>query len=219
MNSTANRSLAAQAYLMLEEMIVKTTLEPGARVSEKMLSEMTGFGRTPIREALQRLAAEGTVRIVPRSGVIVSEIDITDQFRLIEVRRELEKMLAGRAARLATPEERAEFSALAARFREAGEAGDAERFIPADHEFNDLVVAAAHNKYALFAMSPIQAQTRRFWFMYFSRFGDLGHVCELHANMAAAIASGDEAAARQAADALIDYVEQYTRRTLDAICA
>lgn len=211
-------SQAVQAYLKLEEMIVKATLAPGARVSEKMLSEMTGFGRTPIREALQRLAAEGTVRIVPRSGVIISEIDITEQLHLIEVRRELEKMLAGRAARLATLQEREEFAALAERFRKACETGDVEIFIPADHAFNDLVVAAAHNKYALFAMSPIQAQTRRFWFMYFSRFGDLCHVSKLHADMAEAIAASDEARARQAAEVLVDYVEQYTRRTLEAIC-
>lgn len=219
MKNEANRTQAEQAYLKLEEMIVKMTLKPGAKVSEKMLSEMIGLGRTPIREALQRLAAEGTVRIVPRAGVIISEIDITDQFRLIEIRRELEKMLAGRAARLVSLEEKERFSELAERFRAAGAAGDAEQFIPTDHEFNDMVAACAHNKYALFAMSPIQAQTRRFWFLYFSRFGDLAQVSELHARMADAIAAGDESAARQASDDLLDYVEQYTRRTLEAICS
>ncbi|MDE2599328.1 MAG: GntR family transcriptional regulator [Rhodocyclaceae bacterium] len=219
MTNKANRTQAEQAYLLLEEMIVKTTLKPGAKVSEKMLSEMLGLGRTPIREALQRLAAEGTVRVVPRAGVIISEIDITDQFRLIEVRRELEKMLAGRAARLVSPEEKQRFTEIAADFRAAGAAGDPEQFIPTDHEFNDMVAVCAHNKYALFAMSPIQAQTRRFWFLYFSRFGDLAQVCELHARMADAIAAGDEPRARAAADDLLDYVEQYTRRTLEAICA
>jgi DNA-binding GntR family transcriptional regulator len=219
MKTDTHRSQAEQAYLLIEELIVKTTLKPGAKVSEKMLSEMTGLGRTPIREALQRLAAEGTVRVVPRAGVIISEIDIADQFRLIEVRRELEKMLAGRAARLVSPEEKQGFVELAARFRAAGQAGDPELFIPTDHEFNDMVANCAHNKYALFAMSPIQAQTRRFWFLYFSRFGDLAKVCELHACMADQIAAGDEPGARQAADNLINYVEQYTRRTLEAICA
>jgi DNA-binding GntR family transcriptional regulator len=218
LSAASSQTQALQAYQLIEEMIVKGTLEPGAKVSEKVLSELIGLGRTPIREALQRLAAEGTVSIVPRAGVIISPIDITDQFRLIEVRRELEKMLAGRAARLVTLDERDRFRALAARFRAAGDADDAEQFIPTDREFNALVAETAHNKYALMAMSAIQAQTRRFWFLYFRRYGDLKKVCEFHACMAEAIASSDEAAARKASDDLIDYVEDYTRRTLDALC-
>jgi DNA-binding GntR family transcriptional regulator len=218
LSATSSQTQALQAYQLIEEMIVKGTLEPGAKVSEKVLSELIGLGRTPIREALQRLAAEGTVSVVPRAGVIISPIDITDQFRLIEVRRELEKMLAGRAARLVTLDERDRFRALAARFRAAGDADDAEQFIPTDREFNALVAETAHNKYALMAMSAIQAQTRRFWFLYFRRYGDLKKVCEFHACMAEAIASSDEVAARKASDDLIDYVEDYTRRTLDALC-
>jgi DNA-binding GntR family transcriptional regulator len=214
----SSQTQSLQAYQLIEEMIVKGTLEPGAKVSEKTLSELIGLGRTPIREALQRLAAEGTVSVVPRAGVIISPIDITDQFRLIEVRRELEKMLAGRAARLVTLQERDRFRLLAARFREAGNADDAELFIPADREFNALVAETAHNKYALMAMSAIQAQTRRFWFLYFRRYGDLKKVCELHACMADAIADASEDGAKKAADDLIDYVEDYTRRTLDALC-
>jgi DNA-binding GntR family transcriptional regulator len=217
--SISSQTQALQAYQLIEEMIVKGTLEPGAKVSEKSLSELIGLGRTPIREALQRLAAEGTISIVPRAGAIIAAIDITDQFRLIEVRRELEKILAGRAARLVTVEEREVFRFLAVRFREAGEAGDAELFIPTDREFNAKVAEAARNKYALFAMSAIQAQTRRFWFLYFRRFGDLKKVCELHAKMAEAIAAADEIAAKKASDDLIDYVEYYTRRTLDALCS
>lgn len=213
----SSQTHALQAYQIIEEMIVKGILEPGAKVSEKTLSELIGFGRTPIREALQRLAAEGTVSIVPRAGVIIGAIDITDQFRLIEVRRELEKMLAGRAARLVTQEERVVFHSLATRFREAGEADDAELFIPTDREFNALIAETARNKYALFAMSAIQAQTRRFWFLYFRRFGDLRTVCEFHAKMAEAIASSDETKAKKASDDLIDYVEHYTRQTLDAL--
>lgn len=209
---------ALQAYQSIEEMIVKGTLEPGAKFSEKALSEMIGLGRTPIREALQRLANERMVTIVPRAGVLIAPIDITDQFRLIEVRRELERLLAGRAARLVGKEESNIFRSLALRFREAAEADDAELFIPTDREFNARVAETANNKYALFAMSAIQAQTRRFWYLYFSRFGDLKKVCEFHAKMAEAIASADERSAKKASDNLIDYVELYTRRTLDALC-
>jgi DNA-binding GntR family transcriptional regulator len=203
---------------MIEEMIVSTKLAPGAKVSEKALSETIGLGRTPIREALQRLAAEGTVQILPRAGVIIAPIDIADQFRLIEVRRELERLLAGRAAREASPEQRESFSELALRFRRAASENDAELFIDTDREFNQLVMAAARNKYAQVAMSAIQAQTRRFWFLYFSRFGDLQKVSVHHAEIAEAIAARDEMHARAASDALVDYVEGYTRKTLEAMC-
>ena len=219
MSNNVEQSQAVRAYQLIEELIVNASLTPGTKVSEKGLSERLGLGRTPVREALQRLAAEGTVTVVPRAGVIISPIDITDQFRLIEVRRELERLLAVRAARLATADERQRFSELAAHFTQAGENGDAEHFIQTDRDFNQLVASSARNKYALLAMAPIQAQTRRFWFQYFSRFGDLGKVCQLHAGLAAAIASGGEEAAKSASDALIDYVESYTRKTLEVMCA
>lgn len=219
MLSNTDQSQALQAYQIIEEMIVNATLPPGAKVSEKALSERIGLGRTPIREALQRLAAEGTVQIVPRAGVIISPVDITDQFRLIEVRRELERLLAGRAARQANAQDQENFIELAKRFRKAARTNNADLFIDTDRDFNHLVVAVADNKYAQVAMSAIQAQTRRFWYLYFSRFGDLKTVSDHHAAIAEAIAASDEAEARVASDALIDYVEGYTRKTLEAICA
>lgn len=219
MLSNTDQSQALQAYQIIEEMIVNATLPPGAKVSEKALSERIGLGRTPIREALQRLAAEGTVQVVPRAGVIISPVDITDQFRLIEVRRELERLLAGRAARQANAQDQENFIELAKRFRKAARTNNADLFIDTDRDFNHLVVAVADNKYAQVAMSAIQAQTRRFWYLYFSRFGDLKTVSDHHAAIAEAIAASDEAEARAASDALIDYVEGYTRKTLEAICA
>lgn len=212
-------SQALQAYRMIEEMIVNTTLPPGAKISEKALAERVGLGRTPVREALQRLAAEGAVQILPRAGIIIAQVDFTDQFRLIEVRRELERLLMGRAARQADSATRAAFADLAKRFRKAARNNDAELFIDTDREFNDLIEVTANNKYAQMAMAAIQAQTRRFWYLYFSRFGDLKQVAQRHADIAEAVAAGKEEDARKASDALIDYVEGYTRKTLDALCA
>src|SRR5688572_10962031 len=99
-------SLTDLAYLHLEEMIVTLKLAPGQVVSEGELSVATGIGRTPIREALQRLARERLVSILPRRGIIVSAIDVKSQLRLLEVRRELERFIARAAARRATEAER-----------------------------------------------------------------------------------------------------------------
>ena len=80
-------------------MIVTLRIAPGAAVSEQELAGNLGIGRTPIREALQRLAREGLVAILPRRGILVSGIDVKRQLRLLEVRRELERLIARSAAR------------------------------------------------------------------------------------------------------------------------
>jgi len=210
-------SQAQKAYELIEEMIVSLKLEPGQKISENMLSEWLGIGRTPIREALQKLAYEGTVIITPRSGITISDIDMTDQFRLIEVRRGLERIMTARAAQFASTAEKERFATLGKEFMKAANANDENLFIQVDREFNHLLAVSARNKYARLAMSSIQAQTRRFWFVYFKHFGDLPKVCRLHAAIASAIMEGDEKKAAAASDCLIDYVEEYTTLTVKAI--
>src|SRR5258708_9067329 len=87
------QSLTELAYAHLEELIVTLKLAPGRVVSEGELSVLTGIGRTPIREALQRLARERLVSILPRRGIIVTEINVGSQLKLLEVRRELERLI------------------------------------------------------------------------------------------------------------------------------
>ena len=95
-------SLSERAYRRLEEMIVTLQLAPGSVVSETALSKRLGIGRTPIREALQQLARERLVVVLPRRGIMVSEINVRTQLRLLEARRELERLIAQRAARRAS---------------------------------------------------------------------------------------------------------------------
>ncbi len=94
-------SLTEQAYRALEEQIVTLRIPPGTVVSEAILGARLGFGRTPIREALWRLARERLVTIIPHRGIIVSEIDIKLQLRLLELRRVVEQLVAASAARRA----------------------------------------------------------------------------------------------------------------------
>ncbi|MEE8122944.1 MAG: GntR family transcriptional regulator, partial [Alphaproteobacteria bacterium] len=76
-------SLTDRAYNQLEELVVTLRLEPGAVLSEGVLASELGFGRTPIREALQRLAREGLVVILPRKGILVSEINPRKQLLVL----------------------------------------------------------------------------------------------------------------------------------------
>ena len=83
------QSLTDRAYAEIEELIVTLRLAPGTPVSEAELMARLGIGRTPIREALQRLARERLVEIYPRRGNFVTDINVAGQLRLLETRREL----------------------------------------------------------------------------------------------------------------------------------
>ena len=209
------RSLSDRAYADLEEMIVTLKLAPGAAVSEQDLAQRLGIGRTPIREALQRLAREGLVAILPRRGILVSEINVKRQLRLLEVRRELERLIARSAARRATDEERARFEAIARRFQESSRVNDDVAFMRTDREFNDLCSAASHNEFAAGGMSLMHSLSRRFWYIHYKRAADMPLTAKLHANIARAIAKGDEDAAAAASDKLLDAIEKFTRDTTD----
>ena len=209
------QSLTDLAYLHLEEMIVTLKLAPGRVVSESELSTLTGIGRTPIREALQRLAREKLVNILPRRGIVVSEINVKSQLRLLEVRRELERLIARSAARRATEDERARFHDLARRFEKSAKTDDDVAFMRADREFNELCSAASHNEFAAGAMSLMHSLSRRFWYIHYKQAADMPLTAKLHANIARAIARGDEVKAAAASDKLLDAIEKFTRGTTD----
>src|SRR5215475_8663605 len=136
-------TLTDRAYRELEEMIVTLQLSPGTILSEQALAQRLKIGRTPIREALQRLARDGLVVIMPRRGIMVSEINLRLQLRLLEVRRELERLMASLAAERATPEERAEFADMAKAMLAAAAKSDDIAFMRIDQRFNALIATAA----------------------------------------------------------------------------
>ena len=110
---TKAETLTEQAYTRLEEMIVTLKLAPGAILSEQALSSELSIGRTPIREALQRLAREGLVLVLPRKAILVTDTDPRKQLLVLEVRRELERLLARASAERASVAQRARFQAIA----------------------------------------------------------------------------------------------------------
>ena len=189
-------------------------LAPGSAVSEAELSQRLGIGRTPIREALQRLASEHMVTILPRRGIIVAEINIKSQLRLLEVRREVERLVARSAARRATAEERARFNEIAFAFEQSARGKDEVTFIRIDREYNELSVAAAHNEFAAGAMGLMHSLSRRFWYLHYKQTADMPLTAKLHADIARAIAAGDVAGAAAASDALLDSIEAFTRATV-----
>ena len=159
------QSLTDKAYGQLEEMIVTLRLAPGRAVSESELSRHLGIGRTPIREALQRLAREHLVTILPRRGIIVSAVNPSNQLRLLEVRRELERLIARSAARRCSDAERGRFRELAKLFETSARTDDEVTFMRVDREFNELCSRTAHNEFAASTMLLLHSLSRRFWFI------------------------------------------------------
>jgi len=207
-------SLTEQAYRALEEQIVTLKIPPGTVVSEAILGERLGIGRTPIREALWRLARERLVAIIPHRGIIVSEINIKLQLRLLELRRVVERLVASRAAKRASDAERRRLDEIAAGMESAAAANDDVAFMRLDREFNELTVAAARNEFATSAMSLVQGLSRRFWYLHYREAADMPLAARLHADVARAVARGDGEAAGRASDALMDYIEDFARATV-----
>src|SRR6202011_3528190 len=183
-------TLTEQAYRLIEEQIVTLRLKPGDILSEQMLSASFRIGRTPIREALQRLARGGLGTILPRQGILVSDINPRHQLLLLEVRRELERLLCRAGAERATGPQRESMLAIAQGMDRAAKTNDDIAFMRLDRELNALMIEAAHNDYAARSMKLLQGLSRRFWYMHYR-----------------------EAAAR-ASDKLMDYVESFTRATV-----
>ena len=214
--SRQSRSLTDQAYYRLEELIVTLRLEPGAVLSEGALAEQLELGRTPIREALQRLAREGLVVILPRKGILVAEINPRNQLLVLEVRRELERLLSRMSALRRTDDEHRQFIEIADGMEEAAAKEDDLAFMRHDYALNMLVAQAAHNEYASRAMGLLHGMSRRFWYMHYKDAADLPLCARLHAELARRIAAGDSEGAGEASDKLVDYAETFTRATLSS---
>jgi DNA-binding GntR family transcriptional regulator len=207
-------SLTEQAYRVVEEQIVTLRLKPGDVLSEQLLSATYKIGRTPIREALQRLAREGLITILPRKGILVSDINPRNQLLVLEVRRELERLLSRAGAERARPRQREQLLDIARGMDQAAKTNDDIAFMRLDREFNQLMIEAAHNDYAARSMKLLQGLSRRFWYMHYRAAADLPLCARLHANQARAIAKGDPDAASRGSDKLMDYVENFTRATV-----
>jgi DNA-binding GntR family transcriptional regulator len=207
-------TLTELAYRELEERIVTLRLKPGEFLSEHALAESLGIGRTPIREGLQRLAREGLVVILPRKGILVSETDPRKQLLVLEVRRELERLLCRAGSQRASDEQRQRLREIADGMDRAAKTNDDIVFMRLDRELNLLISAAAHNDYATRAMRSLHGHSRRFWYMHYKQAADLPLCARLHASQARAIADGDAKRAAEATDRLIDYTETFTRATL-----
>lgn len=205
-----------RAYEQLREAIINLELKPGAMYSEVYLAEFIGLGRTPAREAIQRLAREELVESKKNRGILITAIDVIKQMQLLDVRRSLEHLLAKRACEQATTEERRKMLEYASRIEEAATAGDTRTFLAANRDIQDLKARAAHNDTLRNTVDLFFGLSRRFWVAYHGFFPEsIRTAGTLHARILRAIAVSDADAAVRASDELMDFLEAFTRNTVE----
>lgn len=136
-------SLKDQVYRRLRDAIAEGVLAPGDRLVEQELAEQLGVSRTPVREALQKLANEGLVSMLPRRGVVVESLSADDVDEIFRIREVLEGLAGYLAATRADEAVLAHMDAIVAESAAANQKGDEEAVVELNRRFHELVVAAS----------------------------------------------------------------------------
>src|SRR3954463_14810617 len=203
-------SLADKAYHAIRDLIVSLELAPGAVIDERALIERLGIGRTPLREALRRLAQERLVEVYPRRGMFVTGVDVRQLARLSEVREVLEPEAARLAAERATDADLQELVALQAELDTAA----GHRLMDLDERIHRAVYRAAHNDLLEATLEQYYVLALRIWSIAIDRAHELEEAVEAHRALLEAIQSGDGERAADTMRAHVQDFEQAMHRVL-----
>lgn len=186
----AVRSQSEEAYARILDRIVSLEMAPGSVVNEARLREELRIGRTPIREALQRLARENLVRSVPHRGTFVTDVNITDLARITEVRVVLESQAARLAADKRTNADRDAMAELLELVRLGG-ATDQRELMQLDQKVHRLVYRATHNPFLEATLERYFNLSRRLWYLVLDRQVALRQAVDEHVDLLRAVIAGD----------------------------
>jgi DNA-binding GntR family transcriptional regulator len=184
------RSQSEEAYHRILERIVSLEMPPGSVVNEARLREELKIGRTPIREALQRLARENLVRSVPHRGTFVTDVNITDLARITEVRIVVEAHAARLAAEKATAADRSAITELLELHRR-GYVTDQRDLMHLDQQIHKVIYRTAHNAFLESTLDRYYNLTLRLWYLVLDRQVRLREAVDEHVELLEAILAGD----------------------------
>ena len=200
-----SQSQAHLAYLALERLIVTLKLKPGMLVTERQLLELANHGRTPVREAIQKLAWQGLIEVRPRVGLEISRIRQDDRIHVMQTRQQLEPVAASLVAEHANADARREMSDCRQQMLDCAARDDLEGFLIADKMFDEVMEEACPNRFLTAALAPLQTHARRIWFASASPEKMKGSV-ERHVKVMRAIEAADAEDAAAAMSRLMDYL-------------
>lgn len=202
---------ADRAYLAIRGLIVSLQLPPGTVIDERELMERLGLGRTPVREALRRLAQEQLVEVFPRRGMFVTGVDVRDLARISEVRAALEPEAARLAADRATDAEREELADLGDGIKKGAD------LMGLDERIHRSIYAAAHNHLLEKTLGEYYVLALRIWMIALDRAQDLEDAVEAHRDLIRAIVVADGERAAELMRAHVEGFENAMRKVLVSV--
>ena len=200
--------LADRAYVELRDRIVTLRIAPGAPLDEDELGRELQMGRTPVREAVKRLALENLVTVYPRRGTFASDINITDLAHIADVRTQLEGHAAYRAAERITEAQRGELAALLTLLRASKGSDDLEALMALDAQVHRFIYRCAGNPFMEETLGRYFNLSLRIWHLVIERLPHLFARVHEHEDVLQAIAAGDADRARKI---LAEHITQFER--------
>jgi len=192
MENGRNVSLRQLAYERIKQKIVSLELAPGSVIDESALQSELELGRTPIREALQWLALEKLVVIIPRRGMFVTDIGVMDLQRLFEVRVTLESMAARLAAQRGTIQHWQRMEAVLAELTKGIDPSENKKIIAVDRACHEIIYEAVDNEFLKDTLVTLYALSLRLWYFAISKIGDMRSTVLEHAAIMDALKAGND---------------------------
>lgn len=201
-------NMADAAYDQLEEMIVTCALQPGRFLSIQDLQTATGGGRTPVHQAVSRLAADTLILIRPRHGLQIAPIDLARERVLLPLRRDIERFVVRLATERAGPSHRNQLLHISRTLRTRPEQMAIAAFNQLDRRIDHVLTAAAGEPFLEHTLRPLHTIFRRIGWIYHSwvRAGEgLGRTVASHLDIIDAVVAGQVKEAVAASDRLIAF--------------
>ena len=201
--------LSDQAYDAIRDKIVTLEIAPGAPIEEEQLAAELGVGRTPVREAIKRLAYRKLVVVYPRSGSYAADLDLADLEAICDIRERLEGLAAERTATEARYEERQELQKL---LDDINACTDPAKLLDLDVLVHRAVHRMAHNPYLFDMLTGSLDLSLRMWNLARERLPDLDHHVHGQTEVLQAILDRNGARARKLAEAHVREFEDDIRK-------
>jgi DNA-binding GntR family transcriptional regulator len=209
----AARSQSEAAYLRIRDRIVSLDMPPGSVVNEARLRDELDIGRTPIREALQRLALENLVKSIPHRGTFVTDVNITDLARITEVRVVIEAHAARLAAERLGGQDRVAVQELLA-VLEGGGAADQRELMRLDQQIHRQIYRAARNSFLESTLERYLNLSLRLWYLVVDQEVRLREAVAEHVELLRAVLAGEGSRAEESMRRHVTGFEREIRRVL-----
>lgn len=164
-------SSAEEAYFQIREMIVIGTLRPGQIINEQDLARHLGISRTPVREAIQRLAKQHVIEVFPRRGLAVAKLGLDDVQAIFEAREAIEEKTSELAAMRRTDDQAAALVSLGRRINSVAKDEDVTVFLEVDQQLHRLIAASASNRHLTDSADHLLMLSKWLWYQYFHTRG------------------------------------------------